>query len=174
MEHPASSDKNLSIRRATPDDAARLSNVIMTASESVKGDDFNDQGWALLERTNTPEAFKSRFGNPDYFALVYEQGHTILGYLAMVDYEKIDHMFVLPGFRNKGISKNLWSAAKSICAAHGNTGFYWVRSSSYAQEVYESFGFRATQARQTMNGISFVFMELREDATSNQSQRFET
>jgi len=78
----------------------------------------------------------------------------------MIESEKIDHTFVLPDYRNKGVCKNLWSVAKKSCIENGNKGYFWVRSSSYAMEVYESFGFRPKGEKETLNGISFQFMEL--------------
>ena len=151
----------LNIRSATAADADQLSRLVREASLSIKNDDFTDQGWALLESTITADAFRKRFSRLEYFGLVYEVGAEIVGYLSMVDYQKIEHMFVLPGFRNKGISRSLWAAARKNCVRHGNDGDYWVRSSSYAQKIYESFGFLARGERQTKNGISFVYMSLR-------------
>ena len=150
----------MAIRRANKQDASRLSHVVLTASLSVKDADFTDQGWTILEQTNSASAFLKRFEDDDYFAIVYEVDSQIVGYLAMLNYSKIDHMFVLPDYRRMGICKQLWSVAKAICLKNGNEGYFWVRSSSFACDVYASFGFQSKGERECVNGISFQFMEL--------------
>jgi len=49
--------------------------------------------------------------------------------------------------------------AQQICASSGNENYYWVRSSSYAEPVYASFGFRPSGERLVSKGISFRLME---------------
>lgn len=154
------SESSGKVRLANIVDSNELSDVIIKASESVKDADFTDQGWNTLLRTNTPKAFVKRLENPNYFAFVYETENRIVGYLAMLDYEKIDHMFVLPSFRRQGISEMLWITAKQHCLRHHHSPLFWVRSSSFAKPVYESFGFQAKGAKETINGISFQYMEL--------------
>ena len=150
----------MNIKFASSTDSETLSDVVLEASQSVRSSDFTDEGWELLKTTNTIQAFQKRFEVKNYFCLICELDQEIVGYLAMIDYEKIDHMFVLPEYRKKGICKKLWSKAKGFCEESGYGHYYWVRSSSYAEPVYESFGFRPTGERKSLNGISFQFMEL--------------
>lgn len=149
---------NLSIRTATALDAGIISNLVLSASLSVKDQDFTDQGWALFERTNTVESVRKRFESSRYFALILDVDGIPVGYIAIVDFEKIDHMFVLPDYRNMGIATRLWHSAQEVCQENGNTSYFWVRSSSYAMPVYESFGFCLSGERQVSNGISFQLM----------------
>lgn len=149
----------MAIRSATSLDAKTISKLVLDSSLSVKDQDFSDQGWVLLEKTNTVEAVLKRFESEKYFALIFEVDGVSAGYIAVVDFEKIDHMFVLPEYRNMGIAKSLWNKAQQICLENGNTSYFWVRSSSYAMPVYESFGFRPSGDQQESNGISFQFME---------------
>ncbi|MFQ3247757.1 MAG: GNAT superfamily N-acetyltransferase [Arenicella sp.] len=147
------------IRLATRFDAEIISRLVIDSSLSVKDQDFSDDGWALLEKTNTIEAVSKRFDSETYFALIFDVHGVAGGYLAMVEFEKIDHMFVMPEYRNMGIAKSLWHKAQEICVNNGNDSYYWVRSSSYAVAVYESFGFRLSGDKKISNGISFQLME---------------
>jgi GNAT superfamily N-acetyltransferase len=149
----------MTIRLATSFDAEIISKLVIDSSLSVRDQDFSDQGWALLEKTNTVEAVSKRFESEKYFALIFEVEGVAAGYLAMVEFEKIDHMFVMPEYRNRGIAKSLWHKAQEICVDNGNASYYWVRSSSYAVQVYKSFGFRLSGDKQSSNGISFQLME---------------
>ena len=146
------------IRPANNADAAIISKLVVDSSVSAIGD-FTDEGWEMLERTNTIEAVQNRFNSEKYFALICEVGGLPVGYLAMIDYEKIDHMFVLAEYRERGIATKLWAEAHEICSASGYGRYYWVRSSTYAEPVYESFGFRRSGERQSSSGISFQLME---------------
>ena len=149
----------MDIRFASPDDAEDLSVLVLKASRSVKATDFTNEGWNLLKSTNTPAAFEKRFEASNYLCWVCEVDGQMAGYLAMIDNEKIDHMFVLAEYRKKGICKKLWSRAKKHCVQSGGGDYFWVRSSSYAEPVYKSFGFRPSGQRKSSNGISFQFME---------------
>jgi len=148
------------IRIATIEDSAVLSKLVLRAAESVRGSDFTEKGWQLLEQTNTVDAFRQRFNSSDYFALIYQHKGTPVGYLAMIDLEKVDHMFVLPEFRRIGVSAKLWQRARQVCEESGKGDYYWVRSSTVAEQVYRSFGFRDSGERLDSNGISSRFMEL--------------
>lgn len=149
----------MSIHSATVFDADVISKLVIDASLSVRDQDFSDQGWALLERTNTVETVSKRFESGQYFALIFEVDGIAAGYIAMVNFEKIDHMFVLPDYRNMAIAKSLWREAQEVCQQNGNSSYYWVRSSSYATPVYQTFGFRLSGGPQVSNGISFQLME---------------
>ena len=148
------------MRQATTEDSQRLSSVVLEASLSLKHPDFPDEGRVLLESTNTPPAFKERFKSDDYFAYAYQVDAEMAGYMAMINSEKIDHMFVLWDYRKQGICKKLWAAEKKACSENGKNSFFWVRSCSDAEPVYETSGFRHRGERTTVTGISFQYMEL--------------
>ena len=104
-------------------------------------------------------AVSERFKSEAYFALIYEVESAPVGYQAIVNYEKIDHMFVLPKYRNKSIAKSLWSKVEQIFRTHSRRDYFGVRSSSYALPVYQPFVFSVSGDRQENNGISFQFLE---------------
>ncbi len=145
------------IRNAGPEDAEAISKLVLDASSDVKAQDFTEEGWGLLERTNTVEAVRTRFEGDSYFALICEYEGEIAGYIAMVGYQKIDHLFVYARFRKLGVARTLWEKAQSACQSAGSYD-YWVKSSSYAQPVYQSFGFTNKGAQQESSGISFRLM----------------
>ena len=150
----------MSIRLAKITDSSRLSFVFLETASMLKSIDFNDDGWCFLSRGNTSEAFERRLTMDNYFACVYQVGDLIVGYIAMLDNEKIDHMFVLEEHQNKGIAKRLWVYAKEQSLLRGGSGKFWVRSSSQAEAVYQSFGFKRAVEHQTENGISSCLMQL--------------
>ena len=151
----------LAIRRATKDDAATLSRILLESSESVRQSDFTEAGWKLLLETNTVSASRKRFKQANYFALIAELEGEAVGYLAMLDYQKIDHMFVLPSARRRGICRLLWEASRKICEDTGSGDYYWVRASTMAETVYAKFGFVAHGVRTSRGGISSRLMKLK-------------
>ncbi|NND81562.1 MAG: GNAT family N-acetyltransferase [Gammaproteobacteria bacterium] len=147
------------IRRANQADAPALSRVLLRAAEALHGQDFSDAGWALLKQMNRSDAFAERFESESYLALVYEVDDVIVGYIAMHDYEKIDHMFVLPEYQSRGIASTLWAQASEACLLAGHGQYFWVRASSVAEPIYRGFGFCAVGERQLSQGISAQLME---------------
>jgi GNAT superfamily N-acetyltransferase len=66
---------------------------------------------------------------------------------------------VLPEFMNQGVAKALWLHTRSICELNGSYA-YWVRSSTVAIPVYQSFGFELCGELDTNYGITYQQMKL--------------
>lgn len=82
----------------------------------------------------------------------------MLSIITIHECEKLDQLFVDPAYRNMKVSKQLWDVAKDLCLGKGNS--FWVKSSTMAIPVYESFGFRLKGERQQKNGITYYPMVL--------------
>ena len=105
-------------------------------------------------------SIESRLQSSDYLTFCYLLDGRILGILGIFKLEKIDQLFVLPKARKTGVAAALWLHAKDKCADKGNKKRFWVKSSTLAVPVYESFGFSKIGDRTTENGISYYPMEL--------------
>ncbi|TAJ92687.1 MAG: GNAT family N-acetyltransferase [Gammaproteobacteria bacterium] len=111
-------------------------------------------------RVRTLTAIEERILSDDYLTLCYEEEGAIVGIITILRHEKIDQLFVHPLYRRIGIAKGLWDEARRICEAGGGLGSYWVKSSSLAVPLYESFGFTHAGGRRKKNGIVYYPMEL--------------
>ena len=150
----------MSIRKAQVADAADIRALIVKAVEPESNPDFDEEGIKQFYRPNELSSIRSRILNEDYLTLCFLIDKKIAGIITIHDNEKIDQLFVDPSYRNLKISTKLWQAAKSICSKKGNRDGYWVKSSTVAVPVYESFGFQLDGKRQQKNGIVYYPMVL--------------
>ncbi|BAJ01918.1 Acetyltransferase, GNAT family [Shewanella violacea] len=92
--------------------------------------------------------------------LCFIKEDKIVAVIAIYSKEKLSQLFVDPNCRKLNIARQLWSAANEICIAEGSNGNYWVKSSTMAIPVYESFGFRLDGAKSKQDGIVYYSMQL--------------
>jgi GNAT superfamily N-acetyltransferase len=151
---------NMSARKAHLTDAIALS-VLVHKSAILVQDDLDDQGRLLVDNTNTSTEFSKRLLDPEYSIFCFEHKQNLLGMISMFQFEKVDQLFVDPGFFKRGIASLLWEHAHEECKSKNKEGYYWVRSSSMAVPVYLKFGFCKVGATQTKNGISHQLLELK-------------
>ena len=147
----------MKIRQATLADVQNIQSLVDFAVDPETNEDFDETGVKLFNIINERSEIKARIQNSDYLILCYEEGEIILGLIAIYSNEKIYQLFVHPDARLKGISKQLWQTAKSLCDDN-NPGKYSVRSSTEAGAVYKKFGFKLTAERQLQNGIYYYPM----------------
>jgi predicted GNAT family N-acyltransferase len=150
----------MSVRKARLTDAIALS-VLVHKSAVLVRDDLDDQGRLLVDNANTSAEFSKRLLDPEYSIFCYEHEQSLLGMISMFQFEKVDQLFVHPGFFKRGIARQLWECAHQECGSETKNGHYWVRSSSMAVPVYLKFGFSKVGAIQTKNGISHQLLELK-------------
>ena len=150
----------MSIHKATINDAERIQSLILSAAEPETNADFNEKGITHFKETLELQAIKDRIENKDYLMLCFIKECKVVGIIAIHKNEKLSQLFVDPTARKSNIARQLWSAAKVICIDQGGKGNYWVKSSTMAIPVYESFGFRLAANQQNTDGIVFHLMLL--------------
>lgn len=89
------------------------------------------------------------------------QENKIVGFLALRPVHHISLLFVDKQFHRRGIAKALFEKAKKYVQTHTAQQIITVNSSPYAQPVYERLGFTAQGDEKTVNGITFIPMELK-------------
>ena len=156
----------MSVRKARLTDAAALSVLVNKSAVLVRGD-LDDQGRKLVDSASSSAEFSRRLIDPEYSIFCYEHEQDLIGIISMFQFEKIDQLFVDPGFFKRGIARQLWEQAHGECKSENENGYYWVRSSSMAVPVYQNFGFSKVGTTQIKNGISHQFLELKTVNSSN-------
>ena len=144
----------MNIKIARIDDADAIRELIIEAATDCKAVDFDDHGWKTFVSANNIELTKNRIKNPRYFMLCCWLQNQLVGVITICDDEKIDQLFVKKENRGQGIAKKLWEEFCRVKSVSGKE--YWVRSSTMAVPVYESFGFRVEKSDQILNGIKFT------------------
>lgn len=150
----------MTIRSATTNDAREIQSLICRAVDPDNNSDFDEEGKIQFRKPNELSAIRRRICNEKYLTLCFIKMETVVGIITIYENEKVDQLFVDPDFRLLGVSKQLWHAAKQICSKNGNAGKYWVKSSTMAIPIYQSFGFHLSRSRRRKNGIVFYPMVL--------------
>jgi GNAT superfamily N-acetyltransferase len=151
----------MSIREATIYDVEDIQSLILKAAQPDINTDFTKEGITHFNKTLELAAIKDRIKSQDYLMLCFIKQKIIVGIIAIYKKGKLSQLFVDPTARKLNIAKKLWSAANVICLAQGGKGNYWVKSSTMAIPVYESFGFRLDTRQQNTNGIVYHLMLLK-------------
>ena len=150
----------MSIREATINDVEEIQSLILKAAQPESNADFTKEGIAHFKATLELNAIKDRIQNKQYLMLCFIKQQEIVGLIAIYKKEKLSQLFVDPSARKLNIAKKLWLAAHALCTGQGGPGSYWVKSSTMAIPVYESFGFRLDTTKQNTNGIVYHLMLL--------------
>lgn len=150
----------MNIEFATVENSKQLSEIVLAATEELRGIDFTEEGWNRFAASNTPTEFDKKLGSIEFSVFCCIESNRILGFISLKDQEKIDQLFVIPEARNRGVASFLWQSAKKNAIENGASGNFWVRSSSIAIPVYKKFGFTCEGERQTFGGINFQLMRL--------------
>lgn len=148
----------MKIRLARLDDAACIA-ALVDSSSAVVRDDLNDDAWRFIQSANTAESFRSRLSDPAFSIYCTVSGDRMTGMISIRDQQKVDQLFVLPGYFRQGIATQLWWHASRHALKCNRSGYYWVKSSSMAVPVYKSFGFHCVGSQHTSNGITYQMME---------------
>jgi GNAT superfamily N-acetyltransferase len=149
----------ISIRDATPADAAAISALVRQSARNTIFANGPDDGCNYFLAMNTPAATTGRMrGNYHYY--IAEDEGQIVGMIAMRDNSHLYHLFVDQAWHGHGIGRRLWEHAREVCRRNGNPGRYTVNSTPEAIPIYERFGFVATGEIETRNGLTALPMRL--------------
>lgn len=150
----------MTIRKAQLQDASEIRSLIVRSVKPETNPDFDEDGVKLFYKPNELPEIQKRILDDSYLTLCFIENELIVGIITMHEYQKLDQLFVDSAYRKLSIAKKLWLAAKAHCNQMGNKTGYWVKSSTIAIPVYESFGFRLDDKRQQKNGITYYPMVL--------------
>lgn len=149
----------MEIRPATAEHAEAISAVIKSVARYFTLHP-EGQGAETFLRSIEPAAIRGLIAAPNFRYYVGFVDHQVAGVVALRDTTHLYHLFVVPAFQRRGLSRELWLHAKAAAAAAGNRHGFTVNATPYAVPVYERFGFKATGPRAETHGIAFVPMKL--------------
>ena len=95
------------IRRATKEDAARISELAQAVALKFIVDEFHGRGRAFYLKQLAPEAIAKRLADDDFRFLVAEHGDALVGVAAMQGHWHLYHLFVAKGYQRGGVARQL-------------------------------------------------------------------
>lgn len=107
----------------------------------------------------------------NHFVLVAEQNVRIIGAIEVRNNNHISNFFIEGEYQNKGIGKQLWKNALTICLTNKpELAKVTVHAAPNSVRAYKSLGFYTEGPEQTEYGIRYVPMALdikKDDEESN-------
>jgi ribosomal protein S18 acetylase RimI-like enzyme len=154
----------LSIRPGKPDDASKISELLICLSNEFIVGEFTETGRSYFLSQLAEEKIAEKLSGNFRFYLA-EDETTLAGVAAIRENFHLFYLFVAKSHQRMGIARQLWTKVQEDCLALGNPGFFTVNASNYAVKAYERFGFVKTGDAQVMNGVVYTPMELAIDTS---------
>lgn len=147
-------------RRAKPEDAERISQLIMGFLSELTIEPDGRGADEFLAAVSV-EAERGYIRSDRYEFLLAETETKLAGFIAMRDRTHVFHLFVAPNRQRQGLAGELWRRALEAALSRGHAKEFTVNSSPNAVPVYERFGFERISDPVQEQGISFVPMRYR-------------
>lgn len=145
------------VREATPEDAARISELLTELAEEFIVGDFSEEGRRHLLRHFGAAEMAVRLASGEYRFQVAESEATLIGVVGVRGRTHLQYLFVSKAHQRTGVARRLWDLARE---KSGNaSGRFTVNASSYAVPAYQRLGFRCVGAIQEKDGVRFQPME---------------
>jgi GNAT superfamily N-acetyltransferase len=145
------------IRPIEERDFPAVAQLFRHLSERFIVHDIAPESAAMFLKENDEDALRRFHAAGTHVFHVADDGGAIAGYIAIRARTHLFHMFVTEAQQGKGLSRQLWDAAR---AASGHDGDFTVNSSNFALPIYRAFGFTPTAPLQCVRGITFTPMAL--------------
>lgn len=127
------------IRQANPNDLAAIHKLI---TETLKQNVIAEKNAFASVYSDICAVLESWRGEPGESPhLVCELDGCIIGDVLISECEKLDLLFVHPGFQRKGVGRALLDAALEVCRSSGKTTLITLNSSHNALPFYLKYGF---------------------------------
>lgn len=130
------------IRRARPDEAAEICDVLRRSIAELCGADHHDDP-AIVQRwldNKTPAEVGSWIAHPDNFVLVAVEEETVLAVGIVRRDGEITCNYVSPDARFRGVSKAMLAQLEATARDHGNDVCHLI-STETAHRLYLSAGY---------------------------------
>jgi GNAT superfamily N-acetyltransferase len=129
------------IRTATPDDAAAISQVVLTALAESNARDYPPKVIASVQANFGPEQVRGLLAARE--VLVAEEAGCVIG-TASLDGDMVRTVFVAPGAQGLGVGRRLMEQVEALARERG-VAVLKVPSSITAEGFYAGLGFQAVQ-----------------------------
>jgi GNAT superfamily N-acetyltransferase len=147
--------KVVKIRRATVEDAQRISELAQAIAIQFIVDEFSRKGRALYLQELAPEVIAKRLAAKDFLFLVAEDGESLVGVAAMQGNWHLYHLFVAKGDQRGGLGRRLWQILRDEALSVGPPRSFKANVPRYAIAAYARLGFEADGAMREERGVCF-------------------
>jgi len=147
-------DQGIAVRRATIDDAERISALLSALAEAYIVGDFSQEGREQLLANFSLAEMKQRVASDEYRFHVAEDGARLAGVVAVLGNTHLYYLFVAAAYHRRGLARMLWDRARDEACRAGNVSArFTVKASTYAVPAYERLGFRRSGPVTDVKGV---------------------
>ena len=143
------------IRRATAQDAPRISELAQAIALRFIVDEFDGKGRALYLQQLAPNAVARRLAAGDFHFLVAEDGGALVGVAAMQGNWHLYHLLVAKEYQRGGLARRLWQILRDEALSAGPPRSFKANVPRYAIGAYTRLGFRADGEMRDEKGVRF-------------------
>jgi GNAT superfamily N-acetyltransferase len=150
--------KIIQIRRLDTEQSLNAALVLVKrVFDEFVAPDYSEEGNANFFRFVTPEYLENLYARNGFVLGAAFNNESIVGMIAIRDFNHISLFFVDRQFQKKGIGRSLFSAAMQIIESQGMNDIH-VHSSPFAVQFYESMGFTSLGPQCIEGGIRYMPM----------------
>ncbi|MBB3224282.1 GNAT family N-acetyltransferase [Pseudoduganella umbonata] len=131
---------NLTIRRATVDDAPAIGSLIHALLPYLTVHPLGLGAEKFIANVGI-DAQRRYLGQDSFRYHVALRGEELLGVVAVRDNTHLFHLFIKETEHGKGLGRRLWELARDDAMARGNPGAFTVNSAASATGLYLRLGF---------------------------------
>lgn len=147
----------MEVRRFEPDDAEKISHLIVQNLQQVLIQDYPHEAIEVLMPFFTPE--KLIEDSRQQFVLVGIVGHNLVG-VASLDHDRVRNVFVDITRQRQGIGKKLMAAIEAYAQAQQLKKIYLMAATS-ARGFYEKLGYKIVKhIDRDLNGIPILEIQM--------------
>lgn len=148
-----------------PGDEPSVCELVLRVFNRFVAPAYSEEGVNEFRSCITVEALIKR-SEEDHFILLARHSNKIVGMIDIQQHHHVSLFFVDAEFQNKGIGKALFQKAVALCKNRGlKLNQLSVNSSPYAVPIYKKMGFQKTDEEQIKNGMRFLPMSLKSEAS---------
>jgi ribosomal protein S18 acetylase RimI-like enzyme len=153
--------EHFTIQHYLPGEEKEILDLVHSCFDEFVARDCNDEGKKFFYQFLDLNEFRKRNLAETFTLTAKNVNGEIVGMIEVRNNGHICLLFVSKDYQQKGISKGLFGSAKKISIEKNSDSVKMsVNSSIYAIDIYRKLGFKTVGNTKTINGISFVEMEL--------------
>lgn len=150
-------ESSITVREATTEDAARISELLTGLAEEFIVGEFSAEGRRHLLTHFSVAEMAVRLASQEYRFQIAEREAAIVGVVGVRGRTHLQYLFVSKPYQRAGLARRLWDGARE---QSGNaSGRFTVNASSYAVPAYQRLGFTCVGTIREKNDVRFQPME---------------
>jgi GNAT superfamily N-acetyltransferase len=147
--------KVVKIRRATIEDAQRISELAQEIALQFIVDEFSKKGRALYLQELAPEVIAKRLGDKEFWFLIAEDGKVPVGIAAMQNGWHLYHLLVAKGYQRGGLAGRLWQILRDEALRVAPPRRFKANVPRYAIAAFRRLGFKNEGEIRDEKGVVF-------------------